>query len=77
MELRVLSESEFEKSIQLSQYAFQYIVKKEDLPKRYEMMKRQEIWGEFENEELISKLHIHSLDIAEKDRSPVYYNKHF
>ncbi len=72
MTLRVLSESEFEKSIQLSQYAFQYIVKKEDLPKRYEMMKRQEIWGEFENEELISKLHIHSLEISiENQRFPM------
>lgn len=63
MQLRKLIEEEFDKAIQLSEYAFQYKVKKEDLAKRYEMLKRHEIWGEFENDELISKLHILSLEI--------------
>jgi predicted acetyltransferase len=63
MQLRKLTEQEFDKSIELSQYAFQYKVNKEDLPKRYKMLKRHEIWGEFEDEELISKLHILSLEI--------------
>ncbi|MFG6497082.1 GNAT family N-acetyltransferase, partial [Fictibacillus sp. UD] len=64
MEIRRLSEMEYEKSLQLSQYAFQYVVKEEDLPKRYEMMKKHEIWGEFEKDDLISKLHILSLEIS-------------
>lgn len=63
MQVRKLTEQEFDKSIELSQYAFQYKVNKEDLPKRYKMLKRHEIWGEFEDEELISKLHILSLEI--------------
>jgi len=63
MELRKLSEKDFQKSLQLSEYAFQYKVKEEDLPKRYEIMKKHEIWGEFEKENLISKLHILSLEI--------------
>lgn len=64
MEIRRLSETEFEKSLQLSQYAFQYVVKEEDRPKRFEMMKKHEIWGEFEKEDLLSKLHILSLEIS-------------
>jgi predicted acetyltransferase len=63
MQLRRLTEPELDKAIQLSEYAFQYKVKNEDLPKRYEMLKRHEIWGEFENDDLISKLHILSLEI--------------
>jgi predicted acetyltransferase len=58
MQVRKLTEQEFDKSIEL-----QYKVNKEDLPKRYKMLKRHEIWGEFEDEELISKLHILSLEI--------------
>ncbi|KZE63762.1 hypothetical protein AWM68_11650 [Fictibacillus phosphorivorans] len=64
MEIRRLSETEYEKSLQLSQYAFQYVVKKEDRPKRFEVMKKHEIWGEFEKEDLLSKLHILSLEIS-------------
>ncbi|MCM3719564.1 GNAT family N-acetyltransferase [Fictibacillus phosphorivorans] len=64
MHLKIIKEKDFDKAIQLSEYAFQYKVKKEDLPKRYEMLKRHEIWGEFENEELISKVHILSLEIT-------------
>ena len=72
MDIRKLSETEYEKSLQLSQYAFQYKVKEEDLPRRYEMMKKQEIWGEFENEDLFSKLHILSLEInIENQRFPM------
>ncbi|GGB39432.1 GNAT family N-acetyltransferase [Fictibacillus barbaricus] len=72
MDIRKLSETEYEKSLQLSQYAFQYKVKEEDLPRRYEMMKKQEIWGEFENEDLLSKLHILSLEInIENQRFPM------
>ncbi|RZT21031.1 GNAT family N-acetyltransferase [Fictibacillus sp. BK138] len=63
MQIRKIKEEELDKTIRLSEYAFQYKVKKEDLPKRYEMLKRHEIWGEFENEELISKVHILSLEI--------------
>jgi predicted acetyltransferase len=63
MEIRKLSEAEFQKSLQLSEYAFQYKLREEDLPKRYEMMKKHEIWGEFEQGNLISKLYILPLEI--------------
>ncbi|MDR7073991.1 GNAT family N-acetyltransferase [Fictibacillus barbaricus] len=63
MIIRKLAENEFDLAIKLSEYAFQYKVKQEDLPKRYKMLKRHEIWGEFEEDgELIAKLHILSLE---------------
>ncbi|MBY6037510.1 GNAT family N-acetyltransferase [Fictibacillus nanhaiensis] len=67
MEIRKLSDEELDKSIELSEYAFQYKVKKEDLQKRYEMLRKHEIWGEFEDGDLISKLHILSLEINIED----------
>jgi hypothetical protein len=36
MQIRKLTEQELDKAIQLSEYAFQYKVKNEDIPKRYE-----------------------------------------
>jgi predicted acetyltransferase len=63
MEIRKLTEHDFDKAISLSEYAFQYKVKEEDLPKRHKLLSQQDLWGEFENGEMLAKLHIYQLQI--------------
>lgn len=53
-----LTENQFMDSIQLSQYAFQYIVPEDQIPKRLEMLKKHKILGIFEAEQLAAKLHL-------------------
>ncbi|WP_268877371.1 GNAT family N-acetyltransferase [Sutcliffiella halmapala] len=53
-----LTENQFMDAIQLSQYAFQYIVPEDQIPKRLEMLKKHKILGIFEAEQLAAKLHL-------------------
>ncbi|WP_246943808.1 GNAT family N-acetyltransferase [Bacillus pinisoli] len=62
-EIRRLTEEDFIQSLELSQYAFQYVVPKEDYPKRKETFITHEVWGEFEDGKLSSKAHIIPLQI--------------
>ncbi|MBM7662377.1 putative acetyltransferase [Bacillus mesophilus] len=62
-EIRQLTEDDFKESLELSQYAFQYKVPESDLPKRKEGFKKHEVWGEFDQGRLTSKLHILSLQV--------------
>lgn len=57
-EIRRLTEQEYDESLTLSQYAFQYDVPKDEIESRKEKMKRHEIFGEFDGETLLSKLHL-------------------
>ncbi|MFC0186808.1 enhanced intracellular survival protein Eis [Fictibacillus aquaticus] len=58
IEMRKLTETDFDEAIKLSEYAFQYSVPSEDYERRIDMLKTHEIWGEYEDDALISKLHI-------------------
>jgi predicted acetyltransferase len=62
-EIRRLTESEYDESLALSQYAFQYEVPKDEIELRKEKMKRQELLGEFDGETLLSKLHLIPFEI--------------
>lgn len=62
-EIRRLTENDFDQSLELSQYAFQYTVEEDEKLKRKETLKRHEVWGEFEGETLTSKVHILPLTI--------------
>lgn len=61
--IRKLIENDYDQSLELSQYAFQYTVADEDIPKRKETLKRHEVWGEFKGEALTSKVHLLSFNI--------------
>lgn len=61
--IRKLEDQDIEQSLALSQYAFQYQLSPEQAVERRERAKLHEIWGEFEGEQLISKLHILPLKI--------------
>lgn len=63
-----MTEHDFDQSLALSQYAFQYVIPEDDKERRKEMMRQQEIWGEFEGDELISKTNLldHQVFIGEK-----------
>ncbi|KUP06299.1 hypothetical protein Q75_09170 [Bacillus coahuilensis p1.1.43] len=58
MTIRRVTEPEFERVLELSEYAFQYSVPNSERNDRLEKMKQAEIWGDYDGEELISKLHI-------------------
>jgi hypothetical protein len=45
-EIRKLTEDDFMESLELSQYAFQYKVAEEDLPKWKEIFKKHEVYSE-------------------------------
>jgi predicted acetyltransferase len=62
-EIRKLIDSDFDNSLELSQYAFQYKVAEKDKEKRKERIKDHEVWGEFEQGALTSKVHILPLSI--------------
>ncbi|RXT06378.1 enhanced intracellular survival protein Eis [Ammoniphilus sp. CFH 90114] len=57
-QLRKLSQDDLDQSLELSQYAFQYVIPKEQIEDRKRMASLQEIWGEFEGDQLLSKLHL-------------------
>ncbi|MFI2855938.1 enhanced intracellular survival protein Eis [Paenibacillus sp. JSM ZJ436] len=58
MEMRNLSMDEFEDSISLSEYAFQYTLTKEQKDKKRELFRPEQFWGCFEEGKLQAKLSI-------------------
>jgi predicted acetyltransferase len=63
LEIRKLTEQEYDECLALSEYAFQYQLSDEDKEKRKLLLKKQEIWGEFEDGTLLSKLQLIPLQI--------------
>ncbi|MEF3355712.1 GNAT family N-acetyltransferase [Paenibacillus sp. GYB006] len=58
MEIRQLNAEEYEQSISLSEYAFQYTLTPEQKEERKERFKPEQFWGVFEEEKLQAKLTI-------------------
>nr|WP_154896985.1 GNAT family N-acetyltransferase [Paenibacillus xylanexedens] len=58
MEIRKLTAEDFESSIALSQYAFQYVLSEERKERQRLRFASQDIWGVYEEAELGAKLHI-------------------
>ncbi|KIL49624.1 GNAT family N-acetyltransferase [Jeotgalibacillus soli] len=57
-EIRLLTVADFEKSLALSSYAFQYIPAEDMLDGMKEAFNQQDVWGIFDGEKLHSKLHL-------------------
>jgi predicted acetyltransferase len=58
MEIKVLTEEDFNESMKLSMYAFQYTIPEDKIPSRKEMLKNQKILGIWDQSNLAAKLHI-------------------
>ncbi|WP_243296975.1 GNAT family N-acetyltransferase [Bacillus litorisediminis] len=58
MEIRKVKQEEFEQCLRLSEYAFQYTLPENERDERIKDMEQYEIWGEFEDGSLISKVNI-------------------
>ncbi|UNK16279.1 GNAT family N-acetyltransferase [Paenibacillus sp. N3/727] len=58
MELRQLRQNEFEASVKLSEYAFQYTQTPEEKESSKQLFKPEQFWGIFDGEELQAKLTI-------------------
>lgn len=56
--IKSVPENDYKKAIKLSEYAFQYTVSEEEIPKRIEKMKKHYILADYEGDFLTSKLHI-------------------
>ncbi|MFD2443388.1 enhanced intracellular survival protein Eis [Bacillus sp. CGMCC 1.16607] len=64
MELKVLTETDYQASIELSSYAFQYTVPTEDIPKVKERLRDHHVVGLWDDIKLAAKLHIIPLHIV-------------
>lgn len=62
-EIRQLTPEEFDLSIELSQYAFQYKVSAEELEKRRASFKAERFWGVFQDSDLLAKLTLLPLNL--------------
>lgn len=58
MDIRKLTTDDYEDSIALSQYAFQYVLTEEKKEKRRSQFNAQDTWGVYEGGQLGAKLHI-------------------
>ncbi|WRP08320.1 GNAT family N-acetyltransferase [Rossellomorea aquimaris] len=58
-----LNHGQFEESLQLSEYAFQYVVPSEDRKRRLQQTKDHTVYGIYEEENLAAKLHLIPLQI--------------
>ncbi|MGM0851681.1 MAG: GNAT family N-acetyltransferase [Bacillota bacterium] len=58
-----LNYGQFEESLQLSEYAFQYVVPSEDRNRRLQQTKDHTVYGIHEEEKLAAKLHLIPLEI--------------
>lgn len=58
MEIRKVRQDEFEQCLEISEYAFQYVLPENERESRLKAMETYEIWGEFEEEKLISKVNV-------------------
>ncbi|MBM7703348.1 GNAT family N-acetyltransferase [Metabacillus iocasae] len=67
--MRLLTKDDYIQSLELSQYAFQYILTKEEKNQRLDMFNDHQVWGIFEDNRLASKLHLfpHSVFIEKKE----------
>jgi predicted acetyltransferase len=63
LEMRRLTEENLGQSLELSQYAFQFRIPGEKIEQRKNLLRWQEIWGEFDGEQLVSKLHILPMEV--------------
>lgn len=63
MEMRYLKETEYEESLKLSMYAFQYDVPQGDIAQRIEKLKNHKVIGVWDDNQLAAKLHILPLKI--------------
>ncbi|MDP1513264.1 GNAT family N-acetyltransferase [Paenibacillus sp. CMAA1739] len=63
MEIRQLQRDEFEAAIELSQYAFQFIMSPEDLEKAKKKFKPEQTWGIFDGHNLNAKLTLLPLQV--------------
>ncbi|MCA1062241.1 GNAT family N-acetyltransferase [Rossellomorea sp. AcN35-11] len=61
--IRKLNHKQYEESLQLSEYAFQYVVPLEDRERRFHQLKDHEVYGIYENEQLAAKLHLIPLEV--------------
>lgn len=57
-EIKKITLDEFDISLDLSQYAFQYSLSEESKQKRRDNFHLHDVWGEFEGDTLTSKLHL-------------------
>ncbi|KAA0546109.1 GNAT family N-acetyltransferase [Bacillus sp. BGMRC 2118] len=62
-EIKKITLDEFDKSLELSQYAFQYSLSEESKQKRRESFHLHDVWGEFKGDILTSKLHLFPLSV--------------
>jgi predicted acetyltransferase len=69
MEIRRLQADEFDASLSLSEYAFQYKVKPEDREERRKSFIPERSWGAFEGGELLAKLMLLPLHLYVQGRS--------
>ncbi|MBA2874288.1 GNAT family N-acetyltransferase [Thermaerobacillus caldiproteolyticus] len=63
-QIRLLTEQDYEQSLRLSQYAFQYELTEEQKEIRKQRMDEEDIWGDFENGQLTAKLHVLPLHVV-------------
>lgn len=63
MEIKKLEEQQYEESMKLSMYAFQYEVPESDIPKRKEMLKDHNVLCVWDANQLAAKLHILPLSV--------------
>ncbi|WP_226654243.1 GNAT family N-acetyltransferase [Pseudalkalibacillus hwajinpoensis] len=56
--MRKLEKNEIINAVRLSEYAFQYTVRKDELDEKIKGYSEHEIWGDFEENELAAKLHL-------------------
>ena len=71
MEIRKVRREEFEQCLRISEYAFQYTLPENERDTRIKEMEQYEIWGEFDDGSLISKVNIipFTTEIANKTYS--------
>ncbi|MBD1379747.1 GNAT family N-acetyltransferase [Metabacillus arenae] len=67
-EIRKFKEEEIEKSLELSQFAFQYSIPANEIEKQKEQIKNHEVIGVFDENQLCSKLHIIPFQVFFKDK---------
>ncbi|WP_172254186.1 GNAT family N-acetyltransferase [Saccharibacillus deserti] len=63
MEIRLLTERDFDANIELSQYAFLYTLSEQQKEERRERFGEEKVWGVFEDHELCAKLLLIPLEV--------------
>src|SRR4051794_16629500 len=60
--IKVITNKDYDKVLKLSEYAFQFTISDGELEAYKRKLDKQYILGEFENDELRSKLHIYTFE---------------